>query len=105
MKLLDALADPHLLGSAFAGPTWSPWKAFLAAVDACPLDAEALALYRRCTGRQTPPTEPAREVYAIVGRRGGKSRLAAAMAVEAACLRDWTAHLAVGERATIALVA
>ena len=66
---------------------------------------QARELYQRCTGRQTPPTEPAREVYAIVGRRGGKSRLAAAMAVEAACLRDWTPYLAVGERATVAVIA
>jgi hypothetical protein len=66
---------------------------------------EALALYWRCTGRQTPPAVPVTEAYAIVGRRGGKSRFAAALAVEAACLRDWTGSLAPGEWATVAVIA
>ena len=77
---------------------------FLAALDGQPLDSQGLDLFRRCTGRREAPTQPVREAYAIVGRRGGKSRLAAAIAVEAACLKDWTPHLAVGERATIALI-
>ena len=105
MTLLDAICDDALLGPAFAGPTWRPWHAFLRTIDGLPLSGQDLALYRQCTGRQRPPDQPAKEIYAIIGRRGGKSRLAAAIAVEAACLKDWTPHLAVGERATIALIA
>ena len=105
MTLLDAICDDALLGPAFAGPTWRPWHAFLRTIDGVPLSGQDLDLYRQCTGRQRPPDQPAKEVYAIIGRRGGKSRLAAAIAVEAACLKDWTPHLAVGERATIALIA
>src|SRR5262249_14182831 len=69
VTLLDAVTDDALPAPAFAGPSWKPWHAFLSAVDALPLSGAALDLYRRCTGRQRAPTTPAREVYAIVGRR------------------------------------
>jgi hypothetical protein len=71
VTLLDALDDPALLGATFGGDTWKPWRMFLAAVDGRPLIGDALELYRRCTGRQNPPQAPAREVYGVVGRRGG----------------------------------
>ncbi len=89
----------------FRAASWRPWRTFKAALDGRPVHGEALELFQRCTGRQRLPTAPVVEAYAIVGRRGGKSRLAAALAVEAAVLRDWRPHLAPGEWATIAIVA
>jgi hypothetical protein len=48
----------------------------------CPLgDQSRKAVYQRCTGRQEPPEQPAREGWVVVGRRGGKSRVAALVAV------------------------
>src|SRR5688572_10137648 len=104
MTILNALDDTQLLALLF-GPSWAPWRAFLAAVYGLPLHGEGLELYRRCTGRQRGPTAPAREAWCIVGRRGGKSQVASLLAVYAAAFRDWRPHLAAGERATVAVIA
>jgi hypothetical protein len=89
----------------FKEPSWRPWLAFKGALDGDLLRGDALRLFQNCTGRQRPPTAPVTECYAVVGRRGGKSRLAAALAIEAACLTDWTPYLAAGEWATAAVIA
>jgi hypothetical protein len=104
-SLLKALADPALFASHFKGPSWSGWKVFLAALTAGPMDDAALALYRQCTGRTTAPTTPFSEACLVVGRRGGKSRVLALIAVFLARFRDYTPHLAPGEVATIAVLA
>ncbi len=103
--LLKALGDQSLFANHFRGPSWAGWKAFLAALTAGPMDEPALALYRQCTGRTAPPTAPFSEACLVVGRRGGKSRVLALIAVFLACFRDYTPHLAPGEVATIAVLA
>ena len=105
LSLCDALADARLFGVQFADASWLPWRVVLAALEGRTLDGDGLRLYRACTGRQTPPNASVREFVAIVGRRGGKSRIGALLAVEAACFRDWTPFLAPGEVATIAVIA
>src|SRR5438270_3557296 len=64
-----------------------------------------LALYRHHTGRTTPPFQPFREAAAVVGRRGGKSRILAAVACYLAAFRDYTPYLAPGETPVIAIIA
>ena len=59
----------------------------------------------RGPGRQALPDAPAREAWLVVGRRGGKSRIAALVAVYLACFRDYRSLLAPGERATVMLLA
>src|SRR5437773_2684341 len=55
------------------GPSRLVWRVFWKAADGLPLDADELAIYRTHTGRETPPTAPARECWIPAGRRGGKS--------------------------------
>jgi hypothetical protein len=106
ISLYDAVSNPAgLFGDQFTDASWMPWRVVLAALEGRPLDAQGLDMFRRCTGRQQPPTEPVKEFVAIVGRRGGKSRIAALLAVEAACFRDWRSYLAAGEVCTIAIIA
>ena len=106
MTILDALADPQLFARHFApAPTWAAWRAFLAALFALPMSAEELATYRCHTGREAPPSGPAREAWVRVGRRGGKSRVAALVAVFLACFRDYSAVLAPGERGVVMVIA
>jgi hypothetical protein len=69
------------------------------------MDEATLALFRHHTGRTTPPTTPFREAALVIGRRGGKSRVLALIAVFLACFRDYRPHLAAGELATIAVIA
>ena len=106
MTILDTLTDRKLFASLFADPeTWSAWVACLAAIFGLPMTEPQVELHRRCTGRQTPPTAAAREVWCIAGRRAGKSRIAALLAVYVAAFRDYKYVLAPGEKATVAVIA
>jgi hypothetical protein len=105
MTLLEALRDPNLFARFFRGRNWQTWRVFLAATFAEAIDAMGLELYRACTGRTTWPTAPFTEAALIVGRRGGKSRILATIAVFLACFRDYGPYLAPGEMATIAVLA
>ena len=105
MNILEALDDPALFAPHFRGDTWGPWRAFLAALFALPMDDAQLALYRTHTGRQEPPTAAFGEAALVIGRRGGKSRVLALIATFLATFRDYAPHLAPGEVATIAIIA
>jgi hypothetical protein len=106
VTILDALDDANLLGAAFPdAESWTAWRAFLAACFGLAMDAQGLVLYRTHTGRQTPPQKPAREAWLVVGRRGGKSRVAALVAVYLACFRSYADVLAPGERGTLPIIA
>jgi len=69
------------------------------------MTAEQVAVFREISGRTVPPTTPAREAWFIVGRRGGKTRMAATIAVYLAIFRDYSAVLAPGEVGEVLLVA
>ena len=93
------------ISSPTGGPSWRAWKVFLAAVFGLPLTKPQLALYQRHTGRKHAPRAPAREAWLPVGRRGGKSIIAALIAVFLAFFRDYRKFLAPGERATVMVIA
>ena len=99
------LNDPNLFGRHFRGASWAAWKVFLAALFAEPADEAGLAVYRERTGRTAWPTAPFTEAAVIVGRRGGKSRTLALIAVYLACFRSYEQFLAPGEVATIGILA
>ncbi|MCK6553323.1 phage terminase family protein [Candidatus Binatia bacterium] len=105
MTIVEAMRDPALFGRWFSGESWAPWFVALRAVFGLPLARAEMDVYHRHTGRQLPPAAPAREVWLLCGRRGGKSLVASTVAVFLACFRDWTPVLAPGEVATIALIA
>src|SRR5437879_5628277 len=98
-----ALINPKLLGAALGDPTpWAAWLAVLKAAFALPLDKDERAIFAAVSGERAPPTHRVREFWAI-GRRGGKSRMAAALAVYQAC---FTKHrLAAGEVGTVLVLA
>ncbi|CAN2533038.1 hypothetical+protein [Methylocapsa aurea] len=104
MNILDALDDPALFAPHFRGESWRPWRAFLTALFALP-DEDGSELYHLATGRQSLPEGPFTEAALIVGRRGGKSRVLALIAVYLAVFRDYAPYLAPGEVATIAVLA
>jgi hypothetical protein len=103
--LPEALADPLLFGPHFRGDSWEPWRVFLTALFGLPLSSAQLVPFQRCTSRSAPPDAPFTEAALIVGRRGGKSRVLALVAVFLGCFRNYRPHLAPGEVATIAVIA
>lgn len=81
-----ALSDPHLLGAALGNSTpWQTWLTILRAAFGLPLDKAQRETFHSVAGDRAPPTTRVRELWAVVGRRGGKSRIAAALAVYQAC--------------------
>ena len=105
INILDVIRQP-VFAQWFKDPeTWQAWRAFLATLFALPMSPEELEIYRRCTGRSEPPSEPHREAWLICGRRSGKSFTMALTAMYLACFRDWRPFLAPGERATIMVIA
>jgi hypothetical protein len=105
ISLIDALDDSDLFAPLFRGSSWRPWRVFLAALFGVPLDDEARALYRHHTERTAAPQQPFRETALVSGRRGGKSRVLALVAVFLACFRDYSVYLAPGEQPVIAIIA
>src|SRR5262249_49888794 len=93
-----ALRDRHLLGAALGDPaSWSTWLVALKAAFGLKLDRKGRRVFRKIAGDRKPPGRVAREMWAICGRRSGKSRVAAAIAAFIAAFIDHRAKLAVGE--------
>jgi len=104
-SILEAMADPALLGGVFPTSSCTGWRTFLAAAYGLSLDADALPIYQQCTGRTTAPTGPAREAWLVCGRRSGKTLATALLVVYSALFRDWRPHLGPGDVATIMAIA
>src|SRR2546422_5164247 len=83
-------------GSTFAGPSWLAWRVYLKALFGLPMDHWELDLYTWHTGRSTAPSVRARESLALVGRRGGKSRIAGLIGLYLCLFRSYE-WLATGE--------
>ncbi len=96
---------PALFRSHFDGASWDRWKVALKALFALPMDDADLATFAEHTGRAAAPAVPFREAAWVVGRRGGKSRILALLAVFVGCFVDHAPHLAAGELATVAVIA
>ncbi|MGY3496618.1 hypothetical protein [Bradyrhizobium sp. USDA 4502] len=104
--LLDCVNDSHLFKPWFEDQsTWTAWFAFIAALFSLPMTAEQLAIYRQCTGRNEPPSDPAKEGWLICGRRAGKSFVLALCAVFLACFHEYRQYLTPGERGTVFVIA
>jgi hypothetical protein len=102
----ETLADEKLFAPLFRPlDSWWPWRTVLRATFGLPLDAAQRKLFADCTGRVTPPDHPARELWCVVGRRGGKSRVAALIATYLAAFKDYSSVLAHGEQGVVMLIA
>src|SRR5262245_46752741 len=105
LTILDLMDDPQVFRPWFRGPSWHAWRVFLTALFGLTLSPEDRETYVTHTGRQHPQTEQAAEAWLVVGRRGGKSLIAALVAVFLACFRDYSKILAPGERGTVMVIA
>ena len=104
MSMRDALADPNIFGKVLAGDSWSTWRVLLiAAMGEALTDAER-AIFAEVTGRHHEPGELVDELWAIVGRRGGKTRAIAVLGAYIAALCDWRHVLAPGERGSLPIM-
>jgi hypothetical protein len=94
------LTDTRLLGAALGNvETWGTWLAILKAAFGLPLDATEREVFEKVAGGRAPPTKRCRELWCVAGRRGGKSRMAAALAIYFALFIKH--KLAVGEKGLV----
>jgi hypothetical protein len=99
-----ALLDPNLLGAALGdSASWTRWLIVLKAAFGLPLSEAQRQQFIEVAGGREPPSRRVRELWAVVSRRCGKSRMAAGLAVFAAC---FTQHrLAPGETGMVLVLA
>jgi Terminase large subunit, ATPase domain len=99
-----ALTDPALLGAALGDiKTWQTWRVILKAAFGTTLNREESRAFASVAGSRAPPAKRVRELWAVVARRGGKSRMAAALAVYIACFQQH--RLAKGETGMVLCLA
>lgn len=105
ISMREALEDPNLFGTILPGDTWAAWRVVLIASQGEPLRPEEREIYRALSGRQMEPTEPCKEVWGVVGRRGGKTRaFSVAAAYFAGCI-DYEGAFAPGQRGRLPVMA
>lgn len=105
ITIRDAMTDPALFGGTFGGPSYAAWRALLAGFHGLDLDATELETFKTLTGRRRAPESAFAELWLAIGRRGGKSRVAALLAVFLAAFQDYSDKLAPGEVATVMVIA
>ena len=86
------------------GDSWRTWRIVLKAAYGKPLDDDELATFREVAERE-PPTRRVKELWIVVGARGGKDSVASLIATQAACYADEGMALRPGERALVACFA
>jgi hypothetical protein len=106
MDIIKAINSEKMFKPCFRDlSTWSSWFVLLKAIFCLPMDDADLALYRRCTGRERPPARGFKELWAVIGRRGGKSFVMAVVAVFKALFSNYSQYLSPGERGVIQVIA
>lgn len=99
-----ALTDPNLLGAALGDPeSWQLWRSVLRAAFGLPLDHGDLERFHSVAGDRPPPEQRVDELWAVLGRRSGKTRVAAAVSVFIATLCEH--RLVAGEVGYVLLLA
>jgi hypothetical protein len=106
LTLLDALDDAKLFAPFFPDlDSWLAWRSFIAAAFGLPMNKAQLAIYKDCTGRTDVPTQQFKEIVLTCGRRAGKSRNLALIAVWLACFHNYKQFLAEGELGVVMVLA
>jgi hypothetical protein len=104
ISLDKALIDPRLFGAALGDvSSWATWLVVLKAGFGMALSDSELTAFATVAGNRAPPPQRVRELWAIVGRRGGKSRIAAAIGVYLAVFLKHV--LAPGEQGMVLILA
>jgi hypothetical protein len=81
VSLRAALSDDNLLGRSLEGDSWTAWRVLLISMMGESLTAAERKLFQQLTGREREPGRRVEEFAAVVGRRGGKSKALATLAV------------------------
>jgi hypothetical protein len=107
VNIIQAIEDPNLFGP-FLGDldSWRHWLTVLRLLYGLPLGDGDRELIRECTGRDASelPADGFKTALLLIGRRSGKSRIAALIAAFEACLSGREKALAPGEIGLVPVV-
>lgn len=95
----------EVMGPVWHTDDWLAWRSFVKTLFGEEQTVEELAVFHQCTGLDAPPAGRQRVAWLPVGRRGGKSRIEALVALHLACCYDYTPYLAPGELGHISVLA
>jgi hypothetical protein len=105
ITMREALESESYFGRLLAGESWRAWRTLLIAIVGEELTEDERVTFTALTGRENEPLEAVEEFWAVIGRRGGKTRATAALASYLAACVDHREVLAPGERGVIPLLA
>lgn len=105
VNMREALDDPELFGTILDGSSWQVWRILLIAIMGEPLTEDEREVFRTLTKREYEPGQPVEEFWAVVGRRGGKTRAMSVLSAYLAALCDWSDVLVPGERGRLSYLA
>ena len=105
ITMREALESPAYFGTLLAGDSWQAWRVLLIAIVGEALTDDERVIFKALTGRISEPLEPIQEFWAIVGRRGGKTRSMSILAAYIAACCDHRDVLAPGERGVLPILA
>jgi len=98
IDIIQSFEDPKIYGSLIRDQsTFVNWKVTLKSIFGLLMTKEEMKAYRKFTGRKKPSENPFKEIFLIIGRRGGKSFISALIAVYLAVFKDWREYLRPGE--------
>src|SRR5438105_3762646 len=98
VTIADTMDDAAMFGPWFSGASWDGWRAVLKGAFALPMTEREREFFRSVSERD-PPMRQVRELWIIVGRRGGKDSIASVVTAHTAVLFDQGHKLRPGERA------
>ena len=97
-RIDEAMVDRKLLGAVLGDlSTWRTWTAALKAAFGIKLTDEEMRTFLAIAGGRKPPAHRVKQLWAICGRRAGKTRMAALIVAYIATCIDHSAYLAKGE--------
>lgn len=112
INIIKAVGDPKLFRRFLADKndslaSWQNWNTVLRATYGLPIKQKHADLVLKCTGRsiESLPTNGFDTALYLVGRRGGKSRIAAIIGAWEACLSGKWELLSPGEIGLVAIIA
>ena len=85
--------------------SWRAWRIMLIAIVGEELTEDERVIFEGLTGRAQEAGEPLEEFWAVIGRRGGKTRSMAVLAAFISACCDHREILAPGERGVLPILA
>jgi hypothetical protein len=96
----------EIIGKEWYGTDWMAWRSFVSVVFGQKLESIGeWRAFQHCTSLVEPPPQRPPSVWMPIGRRGGKSRILAAIAVYLGVCYDWSHYLDPGELGVIPVLA